>query len=184
MFALAVIFVPMLLDGDDSRIPTFGSNIPSKPNYDFETLDIPLEVPLDIKPVESVVVETKQDVGRLKSIPANSTDKQASKSATKKTPSGKAEPLSKKDASAPAKTGPVSWVIQVGSFTGSNNAFVLRDKLRKAGFAAFVDETHRDKGLVYRVRVGPELTEENTIKVKADLKARMKLDGLVVRHSG
>ncbi len=188
LFALAVIFVPMLLDGDDSRIPRFGTNVPPKPNYEFETLDISLEVPLDIKPVESIVVETKQDVGRLKPVPETSADKPSIKPSTKKASSStaisKVGSTPEKDSSPIIETGPVTWVIQVGSFTKANNALALRDKLRNEGFAAFVEEIRRDKGLAYRVRVGPELTEDKAIKVKDDLKAKVKLDGLVIRHSG
>jgi DedD protein len=44
--ALAVIFIPMLLDrGSESQIPTFGSNVPPKPETEFKTIDVPLQEP-------------------------------------------------------------------------------------------------------------------------------------------
>ena len=50
LVSLAVIFIPMLLDsGEKGGMPLFGSNIPEKPDYQFEPLDSPLE---PVKPIE------------------------------------------------------------------------------------------------------------------------------------
>jgi DedD protein len=89
-----------------------------------------------------------------------------------------------KEASKPAATeDPVSWVVQVGSFSQSRNALALRDKLRKNGFTAFV-EKYRDKGKSsYRVRVGPELKRENAEKQLQRLKSKLQLKGIVMGYS-
>ena len=65
----------------------------------------------------------------------------------------------------------VRWYIRVGSFSQEANALSLRDNLRKQGYPAVVDVIKSaEKGLLYRLRVGPELS-----KVQAE-KSRQKMD--------
>jgi len=73
------------------------------------------------------------------------------------------------------------WVVQLGSFAVQKNALKLRDKLRKNGYACFVESYHATGGkLIYRVRVGPELTRELAEKLKDKLKVATQLNGLVM----
>ena len=87
------------------------------------------------------------------------------------------------DAPATAAGGaPTGWAVQVGAFQARNDADAQRDRLRGAGFAAFVDTVRAEKGTLYRVRVGPEAQRANAEKLRDALKARFQLDGLVVTH--
>lgn len=74
------------------------------------------------------------------------------------------------------------WAVQVGAYQSEAEAGAQRDKLRGAGFAAFVDPVRGANGTMYRVRVGPEAVRANAEKLRDSLKARFRVDGLVVTH--
>lgn len=179
LVSLAVIFIPMLLDGGNhSSIPRFGSNVPSQPEFDFEPLEIPLQavtpIPVDRPKVIHKAVKPAADSNK----PVQSKPKASVKPAVTKPAVAVPAPPKPK-----TSTATVTWVVQVGSFSDSSNALGLRDKLRKNGFTAFV-EKYRDKGKSsYRVRVGPELKRENAEKQLQRLKDKLKLKGFIMAHS-
>jgi DedD protein len=81
------------------------------------------------------------------------------------------------------KTGAVTgWVVQVGSFGKKDNAVKLRDRLRKMGMACFVASGQSNGMKVYRVRVGPEIGRADAEKIQAVVKAKTKLNGLVMQY--
>jgi DedD protein len=75
-----------------------------------------------------------------------------------------------------------AWVVQVGSFSSRSSAIGLRDKLRKQGFAAFVESFDASGKPSHRVRIGPETARSRSEKTLAELKKKMKLDGIVVTY--
>ncbi|MEN8170146.1 MAG: SPOR domain-containing protein [Pseudomonadota bacterium] len=176
LVSLAVIFIPMLLDGgNNSSMPRFGSNIPQQPEFDFEPLDIPLQ------PVTPITADRPRVIDKVEK-PAPAASKPAQSKPTEPVKSVPTADI--KEVSKPAATeAPVTWVVQVGSFSQSGNALTLRDKLRKNGFTAFV-EKYRDKGKSsYRVRVGPELKRENAEKQLQRIKSKLQLKGIIMGHS-
>ncbi|MCB1584102.1 MAG: SPOR domain-containing protein [Marinicella sp.] len=79
--------------------------------------------------------------------------------------------------------GQLGWVVQLGSFGDKNNAIDLRNKVNAAGFKSFVDEVSNSNGkLLYRLRVGPLMEKTDAEKTQAELKTKLKLDGLVKNH--
>lgn len=77
-----------------------------------------------------------------------------------------------------------TWVVQVGSFGDEGKAMALRDRLRKAHFNAFVDRFDNGaKGSMYRVRVGPELDRAKAEALQKRLQKEQKLKGFVTQHS-
>lgn len=79
---------------------------------------------------------------------------------------------------APAGTG--AWAVQVGAFGQEVNAKQLSDRLKGAGFPAYVER----RGESYAVRVGPYVRRTDAEARRQELKTGQKLDGLVVSHSG
>lgn len=77
---------------------------------------------------------------------------------------------------------PSAWVLQVGNFSSSKNAHALRERLRRNGFRAFVDEQVKGGARTYRVFVGPELVKVNTDILKRELKEDMNLNGIVIPY--
>jgi DedD protein len=76
-----------------------------------------------------------------------------------------------KQPEATLKTAPklVRWYIQLGSFSKKENALSLWDSLREQGLPASLDTVQTDKGVSYRLRVGPELDGKKAAAMKARL---------------
>ena len=90
-----------------------------------------------------------------------------------------AEPSKPPAAAAAADTG---FAIQLAAFSKSDDANALRDKLRAAGFTAFTESVDTDKGTLTRVRVGPVASRAEADQLKAQVKAKLGLDGIVRPH--
>ena len=74
------------------------------------------------------------------------------------------------------------WAVQVGAFKVETEANSKRDQLRQAGFAAFVEKINADAGTLWRVRIGPENKRSDADTVKAGVKRRFGIDGIVVPY--
>lgn len=172
LVALAVIFIPMLLSGGrETEMPVFGSNVPERSpavkdikHIDIEqrsssktTVDNPQKVPIS-KKLPEPEVKKKDSKSIIETIVGNSDDDK--KPAIKET----------------------VWAVQVGSFNNRKNALGLKAKLQKKKYPAFVERIMKNNKPVYRVRVGPEISQKKAQAVKLKLKKEFKLDGLVVKH--
>lgn len=89
-----------------------------------------------------------------------------------------AEPPPTKPAN-PAGTG---FVVQIGAFASTADAIKQRDALRAAGFNAFTDTVPSTHGTLTRVRVGPVISRAEADALKARVKAKAHLDGMVRSH--
>ena len=88
-------------------------------------------------------------------------------------------------ASAPvASRAPVAsgFAVQLGALASESDANTLRARARSAGFTAFVERVVTDNGPLWRVRVGPELQRANAEKLKAQIAAKLQIDGVIVSH--
>ena len=74
------------------------------------------------------------------------------------------------------------WVVQVASVQNKDNALALKDRLRSLGFDSFVEQVKTSKGLLFRVRVGPELQRSNAEQLRADLAEKSALKGIVLQY--
>lgn len=93
------------------------------------------------------------------------------------------EPVPQADATedSPALT---AWAIQVGSFARRENAAELEDRLRKAGFPAFVESIPGEQGNLFRVRVGPELEKARAERMRKQIEERLDIKCLIVPYPG
>jgi len=101
----------------------------------------------------------------------------AAKPVAATTPVSKPEPASK-----PADTNKTGFAVQVGAFADAAAATALRDKLRSAGFNAFTDSVGTASGPRTRVRVGPAMNRAEADALKAQVKAKAGIDGIVRSH--
>ena len=92
-------------------------------------------------------------------------------------PAAKPEPAAK-----PADTSKTGFAVQVGAFADTAAATALRDRLRNAGFNAFTDSVGTDAGPRTRVRVGPAMNRAEADALKAQVKAKAGIDGIVRPH--
>lgn len=82
----------------------------------------------------------------------------------------------------PAAAPQSGWIVQLASLSSKDNAMALRERLRGLGYTAFVEETKTAKGVLYRVRVGPELERANAEKLRDRLQEQVDLKGLVTSY--
>ncbi|MFT3667625.1 MAG: SPOR domain-containing protein [Pseudoxanthomonas sp.] len=81
----------------------------------------------------------------------------------------------------PAAAG-VGYAVQLGAFSNVADANKLRDRVRAAGFSAFVEQVRTDKGALSRVRVGPVADRAEADRLKAQVAAKVGIDGMVRPH--
>lgn len=190
LVSLAVIFIPMMLDGgESSSMPMFGSNIPDRPDDGFEPLEIPLkpvttvaeERPVLIDKAEPAPKPAEKSTGSTAPVTQQASGDEPSPSKPEK--AVKPASASTKPSSAAAADTEAAWVVQAGSFSQSSNALSLRDKLRAKGFTAFVEKLTSGGGTIYRVRIGPELKRDNAEKQQQRLQRVMGMKGIVMGHN-
>ena len=76
----------------------------------------------------------------------------------------------------------VGFAVQLGAFGQATEANALRDKVRAAGFSAFVEQVRTDKGTLNRVRVGPVANRADAENLKAQVAAKVGVAGMVRPH--
>lgn len=193
LVSLAVIFIPLILDGRDPAVNYITkSNIPPKPEREFVSRVIPLNSSAIPQPE---VVEPEVTPEPVKAAPTDAAPAAVEASKTDSKPAAEnvaakepveagPEPVveAKPTAIAKPKTGLSAWAVQVGSFSAKNNAYALRDSLRKQGFSAFVDTLYTKDVPSFRVRVGPEIKREQADALQEKLAKVMKAKPIVVKH--
>jgi len=185
IFALAVIFLPMILDGSGVRRDRHEEVvIPPQPlvsaNPEFEQKMIELQARVDALPdLESRFIDEN-----------SSEDKIERSSATEPAVESVSEPEPEVQAKATqaqpetkTKIGGDSWVLQVGSFQDRAKALAQRDKLRKSNIAAvFIEQFKSDNKSSYRVRLGPFLNRDQTRVAQNKIKAKHDIDGIIMKY--
>jgi DedD protein len=176
---LAVIFIPMLLNTSveekqvmsGKNIPPQPADMPAPPAEDFSSRIVPLEQPPE-QAAATETAETQEPVPVAEGTPP-------SDSTT--TGPGSHEPVVENKDQV-GDVGMTAWVVQLGSFSNEENAEVLNQKLRKAGFKAFVEPLKQNNGTVYRVRIGPELKRSDADAINDRLKKNMQIEEGIVVH--
>lgn len=73
-----------------------------------------------------------------------------------------------------------NWFVQVGSFSRESNAGELRDRLREAGYTAFVESSTVEGKTTHRVRVGPEMDRSGAESQRDEIQSEFDLKGIVI----
>ncbi len=200
LLLLVIIFVPMLLDNsaqDDIEITQ--TNIPPEPDVEFKTAVLPVEELPPVEPPSVPLVTTEPD-----NEPVLSPDNAVP--ATEITAPAGSQPLPPEELTPPtvesvqtevipveginvpamnpsgdtSTRGMSAWVIQLGSFSSQTNADSLVRQLQTQGFPAYIEKVTTVAGIVYKVRVGPELSRPAAENIVKNLKSKMKLDGMIL----
>lgn len=170
LVALAVIFIPMLLQGPIEREST---SVP---------LAIPAQPAVEVRvqaPVEPQVPVTELPEVSDSAPPQSSEPVVQSPVASEKPAAVPPEPSVMSPQLPPELA---SWTVQVGSFSTEANALGLRDSLRSKGYAAYTEKTRSGGKTLYRVRVGPTVERSEADKLRTALASKESLKGLVVPH--
>ncbi|MDO7962576.1 SPOR domain-containing protein [Xanthomonas euvesicatoria] len=103
-----------------------------------------------------------------------------------KTEPAKPEPTKPGGAAPAAPAAPaassVGFAVQLGAFGRAEDADALRDRVRAAGFSAFVEQVRTDKGALNRVRVGPVANRGDAEQLRAQVAAKVGISGMVRPH--
>ena len=162
LLSLAVIFIPMILDGSGKEsITQIDMEIPPEPVLVFsDELEDQLQKPApEHSTAGQQVKETHPDAD-----PANNVVPEVVVS---------------------AKTQPelLSWVVQVGAFSDKPKALAMQKQLIDAGYDALVEIGSNQGKDYFRVKVGPVISQDEATKIRDSLRNKMKLNAaFVTRH--
>ncbi len=194
LIALAVIFVPMFLDGSGYKEQVaMDLTIPPEPEFKFEEpLPAMPEIiteqqlkPAETKPLTQGSIEESVDITSRESTTKNNTlarewlQNPRTQSASSTPPQPKAKPQPTPTALPPADT--PAWVVQVGSFKKKENALALQEKLSDTGYKVFLEKGGSRQTPIYRVKVGPESKRVHAEVIQKRLLAKLKLKGIVIK---
>jgi DedD protein len=188
LVSLAVIFIPIILEGPDDEWSPRTQGMPEPPQIAYhgeDEAELPLsfeEAPAagipasgSIVPEPVVQAAAEPEPAPEPPAPAVAAVPAPQAPATAPTPVKKAPP-------APATTG--GWAIQVGRFSQQLNAQGLRDRLRKSGYASFLQESGSGREKSWQVLVGPLKSRSDAEKIRDELASRRQLKGFVVQNNG
>ena len=175
LVALAVIFVPMVLDGPDHKDPSvLEIEVPVAPKFSFES-NLP-------------------DPGSLDTLPENEKGKQppASQNLSKSEPEGAQASQAKipvhdvvESAADHIEPNPAlsAWVVQVAAFSEKGKALALQKELSSDDYTVFTEKFEKGGKMLYRVKAGPELKRENADQLRARIEKAHGIKGaFVVQH--
>jgi len=190
LVSLAVIFIPIILEGPDDEWTPRSHSLPDKPQLDYRA-DMELVLPAPT-PVAEHHPSTEVDVE--KDTPVISEQPVAAPAKPVEQPAAATKPVKTRPAPKPAAKPPVpvapaakplkGWFVQVGSFGQEMNARGLRERLVASGFKARLQEIEIGNKHAYRVLVGPSATRADAEKLAASLKSAQQLKGMVVEYPG
>ena len=161
LFALAVIFVPMILDGSgQNKVTRVEMNMPSAPKLTFSDEMNKLE-PAPAPKYTKSSKSTKPKVAKA-AVAGNSVP----------------EIISKKKSAALS-----GWVVQVGSFAEKAKAVSLQKKLIESSFDAFIEVGKKQNKRYYRVKAGPVLSKDKATRLQKNIVAKLTVEpGFIARH--
>ncbi len=197
IFSLAVIFLPMLLDGSGNRPKHLDIEMPEIPTItSYDIVDekvVELKKKVEVLPqLDTVIIDevsinpTPEVIKADKSIKTVEIGKaeaaQIKAEVTVEKPPKKVADEFKKE-SLKKQAGGLSWVIQVGSFSDKNKAYKQRDRIRNYKLAAaFIEKFSHDGKLSYRVRLGPFISKNKAKVIGNKIRAKYNIKGLVMRY--
>ncbi|WP_313348543.1 SPOR domain-containing protein [Stenotrophomonas sp.] len=120
-----------------------------------------------------------EPVAAAKPAPKPDAPKPEPKPEPKPAPTTAAKPV---DVPAAPAASSVGFAVQLGAFGQAAEANALRDKVRAAGFSAFVEQVRTDKGTLNRVRVGPVANRAEAENLKAQVASKVGVAGMVRPH--
>jgi len=166
VFALAIIFIPKIYDGNKESKKREFVAIPQKPAHQMP---------------KNYMAPKAEDI----SIVHLSNEKDAVIDSEIIEESNKIENSSESitEKGDVVATKADAWVIRMGSFGNPDNVNAFVKKLRKKGFTAFSVPAVPKLGVSNKVFVGPELNHGVLVKLQPKLKNEFKESGVIVKYN-
>jgi DedD protein len=185
LLALALIFLPIIFDGEGSYQAPVSSRIPDTPIISI------LPEPTQSRPVIVGNVETiEPEVAATASLIEEVTElvEEPSVASTTQEPVNDIEitestPIFSREVPQLSDAGlPQGWVVRLGSFSDSENASNLVIRLQDAGYKAYSRVMRSSQETLTGVFVGPWLDRGQVNEYQQKLQEEFSLAGLVVRY--
>ena len=174
LVALVVIFVPMILSGREPPPELKGAR-EAPPRAEITETRV-LVTP--VTPDEATPPESSETV-KVVQVPV---DNKPAPDAKPVAPVEKAI-VAKKPEPAPAKPAAVKiedgWMVQVGTFSNTQNATRLRDRLKSLGHSVHADSVTVGGKKAMRLRVGPFADRAKADKAQAQIRKETGVAGVV-----
>lgn len=202
---LAVIIIPVLLDGEGIQAPPLSTTIPPGPEFRATVIPEPtrpaivadtLVVPEAALPAEEntaaqlATTEEPSPAAADPDLPAFDADEEpaaaadepdaleaavAAIMADKETETARGDATPRLDSSGL----PASFVVRLGSFGEKANADALVKQLLEADYKAYARAVNTNNGVFNAVYVGPVITKAEANDLVDDLSSRFQLKGIV-----
>lgn len=183
LLALALIFLPIIFDGQGSYQAPVTSRIPETPIISI------LPEPSQSRPViVGDVVAVEPDTATTVSLIDDTADAIEEAITEVAEPATEVEitestPIFSREVPQLNDAGlPQGWVVRLGSFSDSENASNLVARLQEAGYKAYTRSMNSDQGALTGVFVGPWLDRGQVNEYQQRLQEEFSLAGLVVRY--
>jgi DedD protein len=200
LVSLAVIFIPVILEGPDEEWVPRAHDIPASPDLDYRaSMDVGVtdadkpELPTDgsetVMPLPPAVQSPAAE--STPPAPAAETPVNTRKPESTPTPALAPTPTPTPTPTPPPTPRPVpepkpaaapepGWYAQLGSFGQQPNAAAFRDRLIAAGFKVQLQMVDTGKGSSYRVLAGPEADRAKAEQLLRRVGEQMKATGIVI----
>ena len=166
LIALAVIFLPLLLDGSGSE-------------SQYRRVERLREEPPRVITADGQV--------QVQAVPESAPNSLSAKLNTEPTSASQAQTRSLAEtaqatqSAMQTETRISAWVVQAGSFKEEQNSIAVRDRLRSAGYPSFVSRA-KQGAAVYRVRVGPMISYERALANRDKVSSIVGMESMVVSY--
>ena len=191
--AVAIIFLPDVLDGDKKTYQEEFDKIPNAPKVDFKPqaqsfpndklANLPKEEIVDELALDDENDKTENiEETKISETNINNKFEEEQKLASVKSDDKKTQPAVKN--AMPEKAIPQqALAIQLGSFKHKKNVNELVKKLESAGYTVFTRPIKTKNGTLTKVFVGPELIKSSLEKKIPALKTLTNVQGKVARFT-
>lgn len=185
LIVAAVVFLPMLLSGQDETV-TVEVDAPPAPQMDQREIDVaaPVELPQpeQVPDLPPTPLPDPAPIPLPEPSEPPTPPEPAVAVVTEPEPVVQEEPASTPSAPAPAAAPAGDWVVQLGSFSSDANAQGLRETLLTQGYNAYTRSSSVDGKSVTRVYVGPVIDREGANRLRDELARRHGSQGMVMAY--
>jgi len=186
LLALALIFLPIIFDGEGSYQAPVSSRIPDTPVISI--LPEPIQSrPVIVGEVELVEEDVVETAAEAVVAPAQILAEELAEPVTEVAESAveitESEAILNREIPQLDAAGlPQGWVVRLGSFSDAENASKLMARLQDAGYKAYTRDMRSAQGALTGVFVGPWLDRGQVNEYQRKLQEEFSLAGLVVRY--
>lgn len=170
--ALAVIFLPEILDGEKQRTQDRFASFPKPPP--ITALSSAESFPID---------EVQEAVTRQVEIVEERALDESGTIEAPETTNSSDNPEESLPSPQPVTQLNAGWVVQLGSFRHKKNVRDLQDKLEQAGYRTFTRPIETSSGSLTKVFVGPDLKKQNLENALPHLRDLTQLQGKLTPFS-